>query len=454
MPNTDVRIQGGSGAVDGISLVTGQDVFAFAGGRTSIESSSDINLQTTGHLGAVASAGVVFGTPASIQASAGGAVQLYAGAGVAPALGDSGGPGDPVNPSEPAEVKAGQTADALTRMNDGLKAVGDMAGATLDARDGLAAGEAGDTAEGALGAVKGAFGYLKGAWDLGSAATGSPSSASAKESAGTVKTGLTGGESALAAVEGGMQIAAGDTAGGVANVATAASKLAGLGGGGAPMSGDELDAAKAQQRATVDAANTGDGVQPVEDGPRIHAVAPANIDRECGADMTAKVAGNKDSKVDGDIKYASGKSISMKAFSKVETSSLNFEAYANVGATMKGLATAKVESLGQAVMEGKAKFHIATKATGTIEATELNVEAKGNAIIHSPTIDIGSGTLTIDSETTIKKKTTVDGFTKLRDKLWVEKNTRMKGKLKVDKKIQAAGHVTTQGKFKNRNFKA
>lgn len=444
VPNTDVTIQGGSGAVEGISLTTGQNVFTFSGVDTFFESGSDMKLASTGLLGAAGSTGVVVGTPATIQASAGGAVQLYAGAGITPDIGGPGGPGEAFGPSEPAEVTAGETADALTRFNDGLKAVGDLAGATLDMHSGLQAGGG----EGALNVAKGAFGYLKGAWDLGNAA------APTGEAGAPIGTGMTVGESALGTAEGIMNIASGDVAGGVANLAGAASKLAGLGGGGSPMSGDALAEAKAAQQAIADNAAQGGHMAGAVDGPRIHEVAPANIDRECGANMTAKVAGDKTTDVDGKIEYKSGASISMKAFSKVETSSLNFEAYANVGATMKGLASAKVESLGQAVMEGKAKFKVATMAGGTIEASKLKIEGKATTTIESPVIDIGSGKLTIDSETTIKKKTTIKGVTAIKNKLTVHKKTEIKNKLKVAKKIQAGGNITTQKKFKNRNFSA
>ncbi|MEQ8456219.1 MAG: hypothetical protein RLO52_18345 [Sandaracinaceae bacterium] len=445
VPNTDVTIQGGSGAVEGISLTTAQNVFSFSAVDTFIESGSDMKLASTGLLGAAGSTGVVVGTPASIQASAGGAVQIYAGAGITPDIGGPGGPGEAFGPSAPAQVNAGQKADALNRFNDGLKAVGDLASAGLDMHDAMEAGGA----EGALGAAKGAFGVLKGSWDLANAA--SPASGSGADG---VNTAMTVGETTLSAVETGMKFASGDTTGGVVGLAGLAAKAAGFAGGGAPMSGEEIEAATAAQQAIADAAAQGGHMSGPVDGPRIHEVAPANIDRECGADMTAKVAGNKTTAVDGKIEYTSGASISMKAFSKVETSSLNFEAYANVGATMKGLASAKVESLGQAIMEGKAKFKVSTMAKGGIEASTLTIEGKGSTTLDSPSHTIKGGKLEIQSETKITKKTTVEGITTLKNKLFVEKKTHIKNALKVDKKIQAGGNITTQAKFKNKNFSA
>ena len=121
---------------------------------------------------------------------------------------------------------------------------------------------------------------------------------------------------------------------------------------------------------------------------------------------------------------------------------------------MKGLASAKVESLGQAIMEGKAKFKVSTMAKGGIEASTLTIEGKGSTTLDSPSHTIKGGKLEIQSETKITKKTTVEGITTLKNKLFVEKKTHIKNALKVDKKIQAGGNITTQAKFKNKNFSA
>jgi hypothetical protein len=373
VPNTDVTIQGGAGAVDGISFATGANVWAHAEAEMVLESKADMRLACGAVLAEAGKAGVIIGSAGSIQQSAGGGVRLYAGAGITPDTGGLGGPGGPFKVPGPAQVNAGHVAEKLNSLNDGIKGLSDVAGGIMDATD---------TGGSAFKKAKAAFDIAKGVWDT-TKATGAHQTegeGGEKETAGWAKaidTGMGLGEVALGLGttmgEGGA-----DTASSIAAAAGLVGKATGAMEAAHPMSGEALKEAKAAQKEIAEAGVAGGGIAGPVDGPRIHEVAPANIDRECGANMTAKVAGDKTTVVDGKIEYTSGASIGMKAFSKIETQSLVFEAHANIKAVMKGLAIAKVESFGVAALEGKAKFKVETWGSGKIEAKgKLDIETGG-----------------------------------------------------------------------------
>ncbi|MBZ0115725.1 MAG: hypothetical protein K8H88_01930, partial [Sandaracinaceae bacterium] len=170
--------------------------------------------------------------------------------------------------------------------------------------------------------------------------------------------------------------------------------------------------------------------------------------------MTCKVGGKKTALVDGKIEYTSGASIEMKAFSKVETSSLFFEAHANIAAAMKGLATAKVESFGSVTVEGKAKFKVASMGKGDIEASKINIKAKATLDVTSAKITIGSGPLTINSATTITSHVNMKKIVKIGGNFYLEGKAQIKGQVDVNAAINAKGDIKGNQTLKNPYFKA
>src|SRR5688500_4325070 len=89
-PETGSTICAGCGAVDGISCTTAGTMFVQAGVEVILEATADMRAVTAAGLGMASASGVLLGTPATIQHSAGGAVQIYAGAGVNAAPGARG----------------------------------------------------------------------------------------------------------------------------------------------------------------------------------------------------------------------------------------------------------------------------------------------------------------------------------------------------------------------------
>lgn len=443
VPNTNVTLTAGAGAVDGITITTDKDEFFQALGEVIVESKGDMRLVSTGVLAAAASNGIFIGTPGTIQAAAGGGVQIYAGATVSVAIGAPGAPGDPFKAPKPAKVNAGAQADRLNRFNDGVKGVGDVVGGALDWK----------SAENKYEKAKAAFDMAKGTWDVAKSGNAhvdekGETKGWAKVVDGTVKV----GELGFGFLDSGLP----DDA--TTRVAAAAGVLGKIGGmmeaGGKPMSGDAIKAAEAAQAAIANAGTAGGGIAGPSDGPRIHEVAPANIDRECGANMTAKVAGDKTTAVDGKIEYTSGASITMKAFTKVETQSLFFEAHANIKAVMKGLASATVESLGSAKLEGKAKATVASMVKAKVEAPKVEIAAKAALDVTSPAITIGSGNLTINSVTKITKQVTVGAKVKVDKDIKCDGKTEVKGDVKSKGTVQAKKDVKASGKIKNGSLTA
>ncbi len=436
VPNTNVTFSAGAGAVEGLTFTTDANEFHWAGVNTIVEADADVRVVSNAVLGHASTSGILIGTPCTIQASAGGAIQIYAGAGITPSLGGPSGPGDAFGPSDPAQFSAGERAESLNRINDGIKGVSDMVGAGMDF-----AGESG------FKRVKAAYEFAKGGWDTAKALGAS---------GGGLDTGIKGGDLVMSYAGAVAAGASGDMAGFVAGAADFLGKGASAMAGAAPKAGAPAgNPTPATGPSCVDGAAGGAMGAPGDGSARIHEVAPANIDRKCGANMTAAVAGDKTTNVDGKIEYTSGASISMKAFSKVETQSLFFEAHANVTATVKGLAQVKLESMGKALLEGKATFTVATMGKGKIEAgSSLDIETAkltvkaGQTKIGPGKVDIGPGPVTIDSVTTINKKTEIKGI------LQVAKKTEIKGALHVNNKIQAKGEIKGNAVLKNNYFKA
>lgn len=437
VPFSNSTLAAGAGAVDGITLTTDENVFQHAGTNSITEACGDARMVAGGVLGAAGGQGVLIGTPCTIQASAGGGVQIYAGAGISPSFGGPSGPGAPFGPSEPASFDAGTKAESLNRINDGLRSANDVVGAARDLRG----------AVNAFDKVKAGYEMAKGGWNTAKAMGASNETVDDLFKAGDLlmaygsrtRSGMSG--DIVDFVIGSVDF----YAKGASAIASASPVQggAGLGNATAPTAATSTDGA------------AGGSMGAPGDGPRIHQVAPGNIDRKCGADMTAVVAGTKTTKVDGNIAYQSGTKIEFKAFSKVETQSLFFEAHANVGATVRGLAQVKVEALGRAVLEGKATFKIATMGKGKVEAksaldiqtAKLTVKA-GQTKIGPGKVQIGPGPVTIDSVTTINKKTEIKGA------LRVAKKTEIKGALHVNNKINAKGEIKGNATLRNRYFRA
>lgn len=455
VPNTNVTIQGGTGPVDGISLTTDGSVFGHAGVEVVLESVADMRHATTGALGAAATGGILIGTPATIQHSAGGGIQIYAGAGITPSLGSASGPGAGFEASKAPDTGAGKVADRLNAFNDAVKGASDVYSGVTGYT------EAKDT----VGKASAAFGAAKGAWDATKGALGAADLKPEKDS--TLESVMKGTDEVFKYAGVGMSGAGvintfkkGDSVGGKAGAAGFVGTMAGLVRSEMVKAnqeevkanyGAQLKAAQEAAAAKMVCGVPGATVVPPADGARIHEVAPANIDRECGGDMTAKVGGDKTTTVDGSINYKSGNSVSVKAFAGISTSSMTFSAHANISAAMKGLATAKVESLGSASLSGKAKFTVDTKGSGTVDAKgkltiksggKLDMSAGGVMTIKSGGVmalrgsDVGvsaKGKVQATAPNIILNGTTeVKKTLKVRGSALVEKASRFRSTVRVD----------------------
>lgn len=429
VPNSNVTLSAGAGAVDGLTFTTEANAFHHSAVNSITEAGADARIVAGAVFGAVAGDGVLIGTPCTIQASAGGGVQIYAGAGISPSLGSPSGPGDAFGPSSPAEFEAGAKAEYANRFNDGLNSIVSIADAQRSLRD----------AKG----FKRAKAYLdmaRGGWDAAKAAGASNS---AVDGAGQV---LDAQATLIGAVTEDDPLEAGlafmdylGKSGGLLGEFLGVEGGAGLGNATAPT------------RPTCTDGAAGGTLGAPGDGPRIHQVAPGNIDRKCGAHMTAAVAGNKTTQVDGKIEYQSGSKIEMKAFSKVATQSLFFEAHANVSSKMVGFAQAKVESLGKAVLEGKAKFEVSTSGKGKVEAKgKLDISTDG-------VLDMGAkGIMKIHSGGVMALRGSSVGVSAKGRISATAPNIELKGKTKVTKDMEIVGNLkakatgTFHGKIKGK----
>ncbi len=110
--------------------------------------------------------------------------------------------------------------------------------------------------------------------------------------------------------------------------------------------------------------------------------------------------------------------------------------------------------MGKALLEGKATFKVATMGKGKIEASALTIEGKATLKVESPKIDIGAGTLTIDSMTTIQKHVVMKKNVRIGERLQVGNGAEIKTKLDVNGPIKATGEISGNQTLKNPYFKA
>lgn len=447
VPNTMSVMTFGSGPVDGISFTTDQNAFHHAKNNAIHESKSmDMRLVCSKVLGACAGTGVIIGTPCTIQVTAGGAVQVYAGAGLSPSIGSATGPGDAFGPSEPASFSAGERAALANRVNDVIGGLGSVAGGVMDFMS------AGSNLEKAAAG----FGALKGAWDAGKAALGVKKGESGFVDGADGTVGAYG-DAGLGLAVG---IATSDPVGIISSIAKAGGKAleGGVASNAGPPAGNPTPATGPS--CTPGAAGGAMGA-PGDGSARIHEVAPANIDRKCGRDMTAAVAGNKKTDVDGKIDYTSGASISFKAFNKISNQSLFFDATGLVAAKMTGYAKASVESFGKATLSGKYKVEVKTWGKGKVEAGALleikakgkigmeaggvlNMKATGAATLHAADVGIvGKGQVSIKAPTVHLRGDTV-----------IHKTLSVKQKVEVDNSIFARARIKSRAQIENPHFKA
>lgn len=401
-PTADSYMSLGDGPACGISLTTaGGSIFTYSDIDTNIDANASLWLQSNADGGVVCSAGVTIGTPAGIKAAAGGKVDIWAGAATNPNVGGPDGPAGP--PTAPTPPCGGTEAavNGANALNGALKGASDIYSGVSDvAENGIA------SIDGAIGAWEAA----KGTWDL--AKSGHDAGIYDMEGA-LGKNTMDGIEGAMGVVDAVANIAKGD----IPNVV------------GAIQSGSKLiNAIAGDQGAAGSGGGASGGAGGHDGGSSIEARGPAGIKKLTDNNMEAFV-GKK-------IEYKAGTNIVMNAANKVETCSMVFEAHANIAATMKGLARAKVESIGKAVVDGKVTFKIKTDGVGEIKtggllkitsdaatkmkAAALNIDA--GSLMHAEASDI---TLNGTSATTID--TPKATFT---NDVEIAKNLEVKGEIK------------------------
>jgi hypothetical protein len=402
VPAFNCSITAGDGATPGLVCTTDANEYHKCEGNISLEAVGDVTIQSEGGvLTAVAGSGVILGTPSILWGTAGGDVKLVAGAAMSPSLGDAGCPGSPGLPPEPPKITAGEKAESRNALTDGILAGGDVVGGIAD----LATGD------GLMDKISGAFDVAKGGWGIAKA-TGA---VNPEENGGWQQAVDVG----LSAVDVAFEGAGWD----VALDALADAVAPGEGGGGSGAS------AGAGQSAGAGAS-------------KIIEIAPTAIERSTNGPMLARVGGKKEALVDGPISYKSGAKIEMKAFSKVETTSILFEAQACAIAIMKGLAISKVESLGLAKLEGKIFFDISSGAKGSIESTAINIEAKAKCTVKAALLWIDAPThvtedahfnksVEIVKNLLVKSQLEVKEGIKSFDNVFAEKDVQVKGTLKA-----------------------
>jgi hypothetical protein len=437
VPNTNVSINAGAGPVDGMSFTTDANSFHHANVNAIHEADADLRAVCGKVLGAIGNTGVILGSPCTIQVTAGGAIQVYAGAGLTADIGDASGPGDAFGPSSPASFSAGERAASMNRINDFIGAAGSVAGGVFDMMG----------ATNNLERAAAALAIAKGGWDATKAATGYTPPKDGGVATGESAAGYT--EAALGVAVG---IGQGDYPGIISSLAKGIAKKAegSAANAGAPTG----NPTPATGPTCVDGAAGGALGAPGDSSARIHEVAPANIDRKCGKDMTAEVAGNKKTTVDGKIDYMSGASITIKAFNKISTQSLFFDATGLVAAKMTGYAKASVESFGKATLSGKYKVEVKSMVSGKVEAKKLEIKGKATMDITSPKITMGGGTVTVTAPSTFEKNVVMKNWARVSKRLQVGDGAEIKTKLDVDGPIKSTGKIHARQELKNPYFKA
>jgi len=412
---------GGSPLSTGVTLTAAEgSVLTYSSGNTDVNADGHVWIQSSADAGICAASGVKLGTPAGVLATAGGNVDLWAGAGMGPSIPGPGCAAAAPAPPQPPCEGAKKSADRANALNAGIKGVADIKSAATNG--------ATDT----IGKLENAYGVLKGGWDVAKAANdaldngdqfmgdGKPMS----KQGGDVTDGVFGvvdnlmaakngdvpdvvgmWQSGKKAIDAGFDLAEGDAgAGGKDGAGTAAGGGKGGHGGGAKIT--------------------------------IH--APSGIEKATDADMLAWAAGK--------IEYKAGSKITMNAGSKVETCSMVFEAHANVAATVRGLARVGIESAGYIAMNAP-RLAIKTGDCDTLVAGVLDLTA-GTTNIRSGDIDVDAASLTVKAVTTIQGKTTVKGPFAL------EGSGTVTGNFDVDENVSVGNQleVTGEARFNKQIF--
>jgi hypothetical protein len=417
----------GDGPASGISLTTGGgNVFTYSDVNTNIDVNASLWLQSNADGGLVCDAGVTIGTPAGIKAAAGEKIDIWAGAATAPNVGGPNGPaGPPTAPTPPC----GGTEAAVNRsnaLNSAVKGASDIYSGVTGAMG----------ADNALEAAEGVWDAVKGTWDL--AKSGHDAGAYDMEGALGKRT-IDGIEGGMGVVDQVLAVAKGD----VPNVV------------GAMQSGSKLlNAIAGEQGADGSGGGAGSGAGGHGGSTMIEMRAPAGIKKLTDNNMEAFV-GKK-------VEYKAGTNIVMNAANKVETCSMVFEAHANIAAAMKGLARAKVESLGKVVIDGKCKFKVETAGTGEIKAgpeltikcgaimkiqaagvidmkgdASVDIESGGGITLKAPKVDVDSPQTTCKGKLTVNDVTEIKGPFKARSNMLVDKASRFRSTVRVDGNLNA-----------------
>lgn len=401
-PTADSYLALGDGPACGVSMTTGSgSLFTYSNVDTNVDADASLWLQSSADGGFVCDAGVTIGTPAGIKTSAGGKVDIWAGAAVSPNVGGPNGPaGPPAAPTPPC----GGTEAAVNRAN----ALNSAVKGASDLYSGVRGAMSGDAST--LERVADGWDAAKGAWDL--AKSGQDAGLYDMEGALGKRT-IDGVEGAMGVVDQVLAVAKGD----VPNVV-----------GGLQSGSKLLDAIAGEQGADGSGGGAAGGAGGHSGGASIEARAPAGIKKLTDNNMEAFV-GKK-------IEYKAGTNIVMNAANKVETCSMVFEAHANIAATMKGLARAKVESLGKAVIDGKAKFSVSTAGTGKIETgSTLDVQSKGPMNLK------GTGGVNIDGNGRVHARaTSIELLGKSNAKI-DSPDTQITGNVVIDKDLEVKGKI-------------
>lgn len=400
---------GASPGSSGVTLTAADGaVLSYSSGNTDLNADGHIWLQSSADAGICSASGVKIGTPAGVLATAGGNVDLWAGAGMGPSVPGPGAAAQvPTPPSPPCEG-AKTAADRINALNAGVKGIADIKGAL----------------SGDGGKAKKAYEVLKGGWDIAKAmndcAEGSdkvidPNAQNATDGIIGVVDGVVGlatgkpvdpiglYQAATKAIDGGSKLATGDAgAGGKDGEGSSAG-----GGGGGHGGGGKCT---------------------------IH--APAGIEKATDANMEAWAAGK--------IEYKAGSKIALNAGSKVETCSMQFEAHANVKATVRGCAQVTIESGGLVEI---------LSSTLDVKAGAANVDA-GRLSVKTGRAQITSGNLKVISPIQVLGKVAIDGKTDIRGDFSVLGNGNVSGNFDIGKNVEIGCqlHVKAQARVDGKIF--
>lgn len=364
---------GGSPLSTGVTLTAASgSVLSYSSGNTDVNADGHVWIQSSADAGICAAAGVKLGTPAGVLATAGGNVDLWAGAGMGPSVpGPGAAAAAPTAPQPPCEG-AKKSADRMNALNAGIKGVADIKGALQ-----------GDPTEKAINAYK----ALKGGWDVAKAANDALDDGDQflnKDGAGMAD-GVTG------VVDGLLDMGSGEVPD-VVGMLQAGKKA--IDAGGKLAEGDAGEGGEDGEGSAAGGGKGGHG-----GGAKVTIHAPSGIEKATDADMLAWAAGK--------IEYKAGSKITLNAGSKVETCSMVFEAHANVAATVRGLARAALESAARATVAAPLT-EVKSCTTNILATARLGVTTP-SATFKAPKFHIYGGDTQIFGKTKISGKTTVEG---------------------------------------------